>query len=73
MNWISTKDRLPSTDDTVIFVSNNEVMVGFLDIYNNQYFEDIETRDLYGDCMAYHISNVPYWMPLPQPPEQEKP
>lgn len=73
MNWISTKDRLPSTDDTVIFVSNNEVMVGNLCYYSTDYFEDVTQMDRDGAYDTYHVSSVPYWMPLPQPPEQEKP
>jgi hypothetical protein len=69
MKWISIKDRLPKESDGLILVENGK---GLIEIV---YFSDSEEEimkpwrfDKY-DNPILHISQVKYWMPLPEPPK----
>lgn len=62
--WISVKDRLPETDDTVLVcLQRGGYELGFYsdDSWRSLYLSYFETKEL----------DVTHWMPLPEPPEEE--
>ena len=60
--WISVKDRLPRDGQFVLAATNHCIFFCY-------YRKDINTFVDRTDCLDIR---VPYWMPLPTPPEGDK-
>jgi len=69
MEWIKTSERLPKKSDSLIHSQtlcityrngNIEILVF------NHYHQCWD--DSSGDDFMYHIHEIEYWMPLPEPP-----
>lgn len=70
MNWIKTSERLPDIDQTILFIVIEHIL-------DNAQTVDEEMGTFYengfhGWCSGfrYEIKLVPYWMPLPELPEE---
>lgn len=64
MNWVSTKDRLPKTDNgkSVLFVFDNDVKFGTYEQHRSGvFFFDIFS-------IRYAPDRVSYWMEIPKFP-----
>ena len=73
MNWISVKDRLPEEDSTkfIIFTEGVDVYCGRYysrNSFNRESFFIVESQNGH----IFNDSNVTHWMPLPDPPKDEK-
>jgi hypothetical protein len=73
MNWISVNDRLPiEPQEVTIYFAN-----GAGHHATNCWYDDDGFHDICEECGHrddYHPdSEVYYWMPLPDPPEEAKP
>lgn len=79
-NWISIKDRLPENDDRVIVrlrsneysKVNDKMKIAFF--YGGRFYIYIAHSDgITNDTITYPclVNNISYWMPLPEPPEEE--
>lgn len=62
--WINTKERLPEEDETVLVYSDG--VIGIARIYD----KDINTREPIWTYTGMGC-NPEYWMPLPEPPEED--
>lgn len=60
--WISVEEELPEDDSVVLVASVNDLSIGIAEHYGCGIFGD------YND--TYDV--VTHWMPLPEPPEEEK-
>ena len=60
--WISVKDKLPTSDRNVLVFVRGYVEIGWYDGYHDEWRTGIVTLD---NCEVTH------WMPLPQPPKGE--
>lgn len=68
-HWISVEDKLPPKKNEYDDLSNNVLATDGKEIYESVYnhdFEDWFTHDMWG------LSNITYWMPMPQPPVVSK-
>jgi hypothetical protein len=65
--WISVKDRLPENRDDVLLCRKwwNEIRNPQMGWYN-------EVSGEWFDLSNRVIHNVTHWMPLPEPPKEEK-
>ncbi len=62
--WISVKDRLPETDQMVLFFDKENICYGEYEFYNpGDRWYDV-------DRSRWRI-DVSHWMPLPDPPVDE--
>lgn len=77
MEWISVKDKLPESDDTVLVYNYQDgISLGYFDLEKvDGYFDDegnvIYTAD--GWCICYPWTpkrGVTHWMALPDAPEE---
>lgn len=60
--WISVKDRLPTTSKRVLtYRKDNGVSIGF--------WGNLQWSDVYYNVL---LSEVTHWMPFPEPPEEYK-
>ena len=66
MEWIGVKDRLPEYHIDVLVFDGGEYIVAALNT------KDSEGRPLFYNRFYGYIAS-PYWMPLPEPPEQIAP
>ena len=71
--WISVKERLPEIPDghfiseEVLWIScYGEIKVSFLEKLRS------ELRIDWGEAGLYKLDQVTHWMPLPEPPKEEK-
>lgn len=70
--WIPVEERLPDYDDLVLVIASGKPKE------NITLDEAFELATLYSDgwCLEtwpeWTGANVTYWMPLPEPPEEEK-
>lgn len=74
--WIPCSERLPNNDERcIVFMSDGNIQFGW---WNAQYYDGGHDGGVW--CVLYpgkpaklfRIKNVPYWMPLPEPPEEGK-
>jgi hypothetical protein len=70
-NWISVKDRLPKinkrmSEDVLILDEFGEMSVEPFEIVNNEIVVD------WGEAGLRPLSDFTHWMPLPEPPKEEK-
>jgi len=75
MKWISVKDKPYRNNYTnVMFICkrHNEICIGHpaTSCEDNQYWFDYLSQDC--DGYLYEEYEVTHWMPLPEPPENEK-
>ena len=66
--WISVKDRLPENiSDVLILSKEKESCVGYYRSSDND-------GNMYNPCCSFHMElhGVTPWMPLPEPPKEEK-
>lgn len=65
--WISVKDRLPEESGDVLVYNGHFYVVSF-----SKQWEAFNHFDFLGkpDKMAYVMTDVTHWMPLPKPPEE---
>ncbi len=76
--WISVKDRLPKTAEIYNAKSSEEFRLSnpVLTFGKNGFAVAMVVRDAnqesFIDLDGYHISDITHWMPLPEPPEEEK-
>jgi hypothetical protein len=67
MNWVSVKDKHPPanenfpSDIVLIYCSNGKILLG--------YWHKGEMHEQCSNCRDG--SEITYWMPLPQPPEDK--
>ena len=70
--WISCSERLPNNAERcIVFMSDGNIQFGW---WNAQYYDGRHDGGVW--CVLYpgkpaklfRIKNVPYWMPLPEPP-----
>lgn len=76
--WISVKDRMPKSGDTVLVLWDDRYLYNGNEIHNRRIQtaiccnEDFDTKCFVADDTYYtEVINVTHWMPLPQPPEKE--
>lgn len=67
--WIKCEDRMPEKSEKVFVHLKNGIMTAVW--YSSKYrkfncFDDIEPG-------GYAFNDVTHWMPLPEPPEEDKP
>ena len=62
--WISVEDRLPEDNDEVLTFSLGEVFV-------TRYWK-LTSQWLASDARATHLAKVTHWMPLPEPPKDQR-
>lgn len=85
MNWISIKDRLPPEGQHVLvfFSRGDNSAIGITYQYNNEwtgksvfgekgYSIDCSYTDGRFDAMGMNCKYITHWMPLPEPPKDEK-
>lgn len=74
--WIPCSERLPNNDERcIVFMSDGNIQFGWWDA---QYYDGGHDGGVW--CVLYpgkpaklfRIKNVPYWMPLPEPPGGEE-
>lgn len=76
--WISAKDRMPEAAETVNKDSQDEFSLSnsVLAFGNNGFaiamVERDENHEIFVDMDGNYISEVTHWMPLPDPPEEDK-
>ena len=70
-SWISVHSRLPAVyvlndyrSDYVLFVYDNEIHMGIYDYRADEWYSESAQCRIRKDSILY-------WMPLPEPPEQE--
>lgn len=65
--WISVKDRLPKNEQDVLAYLNDgeETRIAPCNYYNGVWFDSVM------NCVVV-LQNVTHWMPLPEPPKEEK-
>lgn len=69
--WISVKDRLPADERPVLaFVGYADDMIGFQTV--TTYFAFDSTPHWQWDGLLLDQQHTLYWMPLPEPPEEEE-
>ena len=66
--WISVKDRLPATDNFVLFTVGERVIYGFYDGKNWYEYEGCWDTDV---IYLRPGERVTHWMPMPEPPKEE--
>ena len=77
--WISVKDRLPETVETINRNSEDEFSLSspVLTFGKNCFAIAMVERDEHHEiCVSFDgdaIEEVTHWMPLPEPPEEDKP
>jgi len=65
-DWISVKDRLPEKNGRYLCRYEEEIYGGFFRYTDfGRYDSDMSENGGFG-------AKVTYWMPLPEPPEEEK-
>ena len=70
--WIPVEERLPELDELVLVIASGKPKE------NITLYGSIELATLYSDgwCLEpwpeWTGANVTYWMPLPEPPEEER-
>lgn len=75
-NWIPCSERLPnSAERCIVFMSDGNIQFGWWDAqYYEQYYDNGVEKGAWcvlfpGEpAKMFRIKNVPYWMPLPDPP-----
>jgi hypothetical protein len=71
MEWISVKDRLPTYEEASMTRECIVAVVGGTSqtsLYNNPNSPDYDDED----CEGFSYTEVSHWMPLPEPPQEEK-
>lgn len=63
--WISTEELLPKDLQNVLVIDDGRVTIGHCE----HYYGDEQIYVEWHDTLYYPI-DPPYWMPLPQPPEE---
>lgn len=73
MKWISVKDRLPDIDVPVLVTDGKEVTAQKMYMYPQENPVNIGWSDHASgwECEPL-IEVVTHWMPLPEPPEDER-
>lgn len=66
--WISVKDRLPKTNEMVLVLVKSKEYVNYHVIAMLMQDGDWDSNDDYF-CMS--DDEIIYWMPLPEPPEED--
>lgn len=75
-DWISCSERMPnSAERCIVFMSDGNIQFGW---WNAQHYEGGQDGGVW--CVLYpgkpaklfRVKNVPYWMPLPNPPGGDK-
>ena len=76
--WISVKEKLPKPFETILLLENRRnkrnVLVGFMSPHEAFYepvLIDFSTERL--ELNGIGPARVQFWMPLPNPPTEEKP
>ena len=64
--WIKIEDRLPTRDEDVLIYDGETISVGY---HDGRVFMDYMNQD---DMRVYSNSKVTHWMPIPDPPKNEK-
>lgn len=68
--WISVKDRLPKNEKAVLtFVGYENSMIGFMTV--SSYFCYDTTPHWQWDGLMKDEQKTLFWMPLPEPPEED--
>jgi len=62
--WIKTADRVPSSSSRVLFWDGEIIELGYYD--DGLFWIIVDIKG--GENMPERY--VPYWMPLPEPPEE---
>ena len=67
MEWISVKERLPDEQGAVLgyCIGGKHKQLSWMDIY---YW----TGEKFGHPNPHENDEVTHWMPLPEPPKEEK-
>ena len=69
--WIKTKEKIPVEGDNILLYVNDGrdkyITFGYIFSYDEEVFVFCTFGDEYID-----ESKVPYWMPLPEPPEKKR-
>lgn len=66
MDWISVKDKLPKTEEDILFVDDGIIRFGYLSVLHDYENDTDECYWNYGD--GYRAEKVTHWMPLPPLP-----
>lgn len=61
--WISIEDRLPNNDNVVLVINKHRVTIA-------RYFGNESWSGRQGK--EHRLSTITHWMPLPEPPKEEK-
>lgn len=76
--WVSVKDRMPKSGDTVLVLWDDRYLYNGNEIHNRRIQtaiccnEDIDTKCFVADDTYYtEVINVTHWMPLPEPPKED--
>lgn len=65
MDWIKVEDQMPEEGQDVILACDGIVLVGY-------YLLSFAGEVQYWALHKYEKLNPSHWMPLPEPPKQEK-
>lgn len=61
--WVSVKERLPASEQEVLFFLNHEIFLGYRSLAKWWIKHDQE-------CRGFAYRQITHWMPLPDPPEK---
>jgi hypothetical protein len=74
--WISLKNRTPDTSDCVLVFDSSQEFKDLGPCFVARYFDDINDwhiqNDTYPNDSHYARFAPTHWMPLPEPPKEEK-
>ena len=65
--WISVKDKLPDAGGYVVCIAKRNPFSRFMPMVAR-----IEKNGWVNPITEQYISEITHWMPLPEPPEEEK-
>lgn len=70
--WISVKDRLPSTDETVLAIVYGRPRKNIQLVAACQLGAWTEEGWILDEYPEWETPSVTHWMPLPEPPEEAR-
>ena len=66
MEWIKVSDRLPDSENILIY-QYEEVAWGYFSLRRNKFYGKYNP---YARIFEDRLDNVTHWMPLPEPPNE---